>query len=345
MPKVLIGLSGGIDSFFSAYLLKQSGFDVYGCFLQTGFNTSVENNVKKICDFLNISFVSYDVSGTFCQKVLNYFINSYALGLTPNPCLVCNPQIKFYFLNKIASEVGIDKIATGHYVRKINFLGQWTVSVAKDKKKDQSYFLSQLCGEDLTNCLFPLSDYSKEYVKSFVSQLDVDNLFYKESQDLCFVYDKDYRLFLKGKIPDKIGEIVDLDGKILGFHLGIHHFTPGQRQGLRIKYPGPWYVVKLDGEKNQVVVARGKSALYTGLRAKNVKWILPDSSSVVLNAKIRYNQPNILVTANVDLKSDELVVKFEKPVFGVAPGQFVVLYKGDVVVGSAEIVEGFYNES
>ncbi len=340
MSRVLVGISGGVDSTASLFFLQQRGFDVTALFLDTGFNSSIQDRVRYICQHLDVPLIIRDIRDIFSQKVVEYFISCYSKGITPNPCIICNPEIKFRFLFAIADELGFDKVATGHYARIVSTRRGKTIAKALYERKDQSYFLYRLLSYNLDRVFFPLGERKKSEVYAQMSKVFPEGFFAKESQDLCFVFDRGYKDWLKGRLTPRPGRILSLDGRLLAHHKGIHLFTPGQREGLGIREPGPWYVVEINAENGDVVVARKDEARRKGLIARDIVWLGERQDGFELTAKIRYNQPNIPVLGRLE-GPDKLQVYFSQPVLGVARGQHIVFYDREIIVGGGEIESSF----
>ncbi len=336
--KILVGISGGVDSAFALYKLAKR-YSVKAVFFHTGFNPELEKKVAFICEKLRVDWHVLDFKDKFEQIVVERFIRGYARGITPNPCVWCNPDFKFKLLLELAEKWGFDKVATGHYARVVKKGNDYFLAKGVDEEKDQSYFLYKIVPY-LHKIVFPLGEERKQKVREEMSRLFGENFFVGESQDLCFIRQGDYRQFLLNRIKARSGLIVDIHGQLLGYHEGTHNFTVGQRQGLGISKPGPWYVVKIDPDKALVVVAKGQEANAVSCRCQGKMWIFFDDK-IEVTAKIRYNQPNIKAKVRV-LSPREMEVIFANPQRGVAKGQHVVLYHGDVVIGGGEINRVFY---
>ncbi len=338
--RVLVGISGGVDSTWALYSLSKR-FQVKAVFFRTGFNSELEEKVEFICSRLGIDWTAMDLSSEFRRIVVERFVEGYSRGLTPNPCIWCNPEFKFGYLLRLADEWGFDKVATGHYARVIEKEGRRFLAKARDERKDQSYFLYRVIPM-LDRILFPLGEVRKEDVKREMKALFGEGFFQKESQDLCFVHQRDYRRFLEGKVKSRSGLIVDVHGEVLGQHNGVHNFTVGQRRGLPIcqRREERWYVVRIDEKKGTVIVARELEASAVECRCDQaiVSW---REDRVEATAKIRYNQKNTSVVVVREGQSAFRVI-FGKPQRGVAPGQHVVLYRGNLVIGGGQIVKVTY---
>ncbi len=330
-------MSGGVDSSVAAFLLKKAGFRVEGAFIKFWFwkkhknyNQELEKKVRKIANELEIPLHIFDLSREFKKEVVDYFIKEYSLGRTPNPCPVCNRFIKFGLFLKKARNLGADLIATGHYVRLKKIDGKFHLFTAKDKKRDQSYFLYTLNQNQLKYVIFPLGDYLKKYVRQMAQQLSL-SVDFNESRGLCFLGQNNFREFLKKNIKSKEGPIKDVQsGKILGRHLGLPFYTIGQREAINIGGTGPYYVVDLDFKKNilWVVHRSQESLLYKReLIVKEVNWILgnalPDNS--IIRARIRYGHPSNLVTIK-KIQKYKYHLLFKLPQRAITPGQAAVFY-------------------
>lgn len=353
-------MSGGVDSSVAAVLLKRQGYDVTGVFMHFWSETpkdtipldefinrccslEAERMARCICEKIGIPFYSLNVVSEFKKAVVDYFLHEYGRGTTPNPCVVCNKEIKFKLLFKKAREFGADIVASGHYARikhnKKN--NEFSLLKAKDKTKDQSYFLYNINQKQLSHYLFPAGDYAKSDVRRMAKKFNLPTWDRPESQEICFVLDNDISRFLREYLRLKSGNIVDLSGKILGNHQGLPLFTIGQRHGLGIGGGKPYYVVKKDLKKNLLVATDDSCNLalfHKDLIAHNVNWISATKQKFPLKceAAIRYrHKPG---KAIVEKKSEkEYSVKFSKPVRAVTPGQSVVFYKGQEVLGGGII--------
>lgn len=344
MPKkVFVALSGGLDSAVAAYLLKKEGYDVTGVSLKIP-GLQAEEAVR-VAKELEIPYQLWDPGELFEEKVINYFCCEYLEGRTPNPCVVCNYQIKFGFLLEKALSSGADFLATGHYAR-VDYdkeKSRWLLKKGLDNKRDQSYFLFLLRQEQLSHLLFPLGSKTKEEVRRIARKIRLHVADVKESREICFVPDDDYHSFLQQRNPEAFrpGPIVDLQGKKLGTHNGLAFYTIGQRRGLGLSLGIPFYVIEIDYRHNTLVVGEKKYVSARGLNAGEVNlisWdIIPEQFPALV--KIRYTTPAI--PAMIFRKScKEVEVIFASPQKAVTPGQAVVFYENDLVLGG-----GFINNA
>lgn len=352
-------MSGGIDSTVSALLLKEQGYDLVGATFLT-FNPLPEGSkpnekgccsqdaieeAKRMADHLGIDHHVLDFRQMFRDNVVTDFIHEYMCGRTPNPCVVCNSSIKWGMLLNKADELGCDHIATGHYARIVRHDGHHYLSTAADTRKDQTYFLWKLTEENLSRTIFPLGDLTKTQVR----QIAADHGFVKlsnkaESQEICFIPDNDYRRFLSENVPDfstkcHPGNFIDADGKKIGRHDGFPFYTIGQRKGLRVAFGTPKYVTRISAQDNTVTLGDRNDLLATSLHASKCK--ITDVKHLRNNpdvlARIRYKSP--ATPAHVSLDGDGITVNFDEPVWGVTPGQSLVLYQDGRVVGGGLIDE------
>ncbi len=344
MSKVLVAMSGGIDSSVAAALLKEEGHKIIGATMVVHDAFSEIDNAKIIAERLNIPLKIFDLRDVFTRKVIKSFIGEYSQARTPNPCVICNREIKFGVLLNKALALDCDNIATGHYARiEKNSSGseRYLLKKGKDGKKDQSYMLYRLLQYQLKHILFPLGEYTKERVKKIAEErkLIIDKR--EESQEICFIPDNDYVAYLNEKNPgiSRPGPIIDKEGKLLGQHKGLHRYTIGQRRGLGISLPYPVYVIKLDKDRNAVVVGKDEEVFKDKCIVQDVNWIAIDKllSACEVMVKIRYNTParraRIFPVDNSQVK-----IVFAEKQRAVTPGQSAVFYKGDTVIGGGIIM-------
>lgn len=342
MNKVMIAMSGGVDSSVAAHLLLQSNISLCGATLHlTGMPTS---DAKAAADRLGISFYAFDEREAFKNLVISDFIDSYERGETPNPCIVCNEKIKFGLLLDRALEMGCDGVATGHYAKLAYDSGAKRTLLlrAKDTAKDQTYMLYRLSQEQLGHSLFPLGDLTKADIRGIAMEIGLPNAQKPDSQDICFVPDGDYAAvleLLKGA-PYPEGDFVDETGKVLGRHKGLVRYTVGQRKGLGIALGTPAFVVSKNAASNQVVLGAEAGLFSNRVFARDVNWIACENvtDGMEVTAKIRYSQKE--TKARLYGTEDGVVAEFSQPQRAAAPGQSMVFYDGDVVVGGGYIKGG-----
>jgi len=365
--RVIVALSGGVDSSVAALLLKNKGYDLIGIFLElwkSELDTFKQNvccdydakkSVQLLCEKLNIPFYSIDIKTEFKKTIVNNFIYEYENGKTPNPCIRCNKMIKFELLFKKAKELKADYVATGHYARIISkakigcVKSKIFLAKAKDEKKDQSYFLSQLDKNYLKYLLFPISGYTKEQVRKIAEKYNLPVKDKKESQDICFIPHKNKKEFFQtyAKCSQKEGNILDNNGAVVGRHGGIINYTIGQRENLsnidykklNIKFVKnripPLYVIKLNGKKNEIVVGLKEDLFQSKIKLKSINWFTKDFINKTVNAKIRSNAEEVPCT--IFKESIGYKIVFNKPVLAVTSGQSIVFYKKNILIGGAII--------
>lgn len=350
--KILVGLSGGVDSAVSLYLLQQQGYQVEAAFMK---NFSEKVNIKGECPWkedrivayrvaaqLKVPIQTFDFEDIYQEKVVKYIFDTYQAGQTPNPDVLCNNEIKFkLFLNK-ALELGFDKIATGHYARVYQDKTGYHLLRGIDPNKDQSYFLAGLNQEQLSKALFPIGDLQKDKVRQIASEAGLVNADRKDSQGICFIGKIDLKTFLQQKIKAKKGDIVDTSGNVLGQHQGVWYYTIGQRKGLDLPN-GPWFVASKDIENNKLIVAKeGDKELYkNSVQISNLHWLAKEHKlPLKAKAQIRYRQEaqDVIISSSEVEKSKGFLATFKTPQKGVASGQILAVYQKDELIASANIV-------
>jgi tRNA-specific 2-thiouridylase len=349
--KVLVAMSGGVDSSVTAALLKKQEFDVSGVFMRlNNFSKKSEQDAKKVAKKLNIPFFVWDFQKEFKKKVIDYFIDEYQCGHTPNPCVECNKFIKFGILLERAKKMGFDYLATGHYVRinqKLKIKNQndrlkiYELLKAKDEKKDQSYFLWQLNQKQLGHVLFPIGDYKKEEVRKIAKEMKLPVFDKRDSQEVCFIKNADTCGFLRARIRIKKGSIINKGGEKIGEHEGLAYYTIGQRKGIKISGSKPFYVVAKDYKKNALIVSESeKDLLKKEIIVDRVKWV---SSPFIGECRVKIRstaEPVIATIKKISTKSSSWRNKiiFKTPQRAIASGQSAVFYSGDKLLGGGIII-------
>ena len=349
--KIVVAMSGGIDSSVTAHLLQEAGYEVVGVtFIMYDQADGSEfrdyvNDAKIIAAKLNIKHYTLDIREEFNKKIVNYFVNSYLSGLTPNPCALCNPTIKFKTLIDFADKIGFHYVSTGHYAIIKQEKGRFFVSRASDEWKDQTYFLWDLPQEYLARTILPLSKYTKTQVRKIAKNQGFTNILHKrESFDVCFVEGENYRHYLdnyleKNKIITEEGDFVTEDGTVVGRHKGISHYTVGQRKGLGIAMGVPYFVKKIDKENNRIIVAprenlNRKTIVVKDLNLQKYETI---EKNKTYHVKIRFRDKG--QDAIISIKEhNRAEIEFIEPVFAVAPGQSAVFYEDNDLVGGGVII-------
>jgi tRNA-specific 2-thiouridylase len=347
---IAVAISGGVDSMMAAHLLRQKGHEVIGVHFLTGFEISGQtmertgeasaHQVQEIGRQLGIRIEICDLRREFKQQVIDYFVQSYYAGLTPNPCLKCNPTIKFGALMEFARKLGADLMATGHYARvKKDASGSFRLFKGIDISKDQSYFLSRLTQPQLSKACFPLGEMTKPDVKKLANDTGLQPTTLDESQDVCFIKNIAYSEFLTKQtgVTPTSGPIVDQSGKILGRHRGLHRYTVGQRRGINCPAPEPYYVLRIDTKNNRLVVGSKSELLASTCRAVDINWIdkRPTEPIEVLT-RIRYRSKEVPSTV-YPLDDQKADIRFETLQEAITPGQGAVFYRGDELLGGGFI--------
>lgn len=354
--KVIVGMSGGVDSSVSAYLLQQQGYQVTGLFMKnweedddTEYCSAAADlaDAQAVCDKLGIELLTINFAAEYWDNVFEHFLEEYKAGRTPNPDILCNKEIKFKaFLEYAAEDLGADYIATGHYVRRRDINGTTQLLRGLDSNKDQSYFLYTLSHDQVAQSLFPIGELEKPEVRRIAEQLGLITAKKKDSTGICFIGERKFRDFLARYLPAKPGPIMTVDGQEIGQHDGLMYHTLGQRKGLKIGgtregSDEPWYVVDKDVENNILIVAQGHEhprLMSAGLIAQQLDWVSrePLTQPVRCVVKTRYRQEDIPCTVT-PLGDDKISVRFDNPVAAVTPGQSAVFYQDEVCLGGGVI--------
>ena len=353
MERIVIGMSGGVDSSVAALLLKQQGYDVVGVFMknwdekdENGTCTAADDwrDVQDVCDTIGIPCYAVNFEKEYYDRVFTYFLEEYRRGRTPNPDVLCNREIKFKAFLEYALKLGAGHMATGHFVKKDVRNGHTVLLKGDDPGKDQSYFLYMLKERQLERALFPVGHMTKAEVRAIAEANGLINSKKKDSTGVCFIGERNFRKFLSGYLPMQPGDMRTEDGKKVGEHMGLAYYTLGQRRGLGIGGAGDgrrWFVIEKDLKNNVLVVSQGEDSprLYARyIRASQATWIADqppakDGEPFRATARFRYRQPDQPVT--VMIRGDELFIEADELQRAVTPGQSVVLYQGDVCLGGA----------
>ncbi|EOT5537670.1 tRNA 2-thiouridine(34) synthase MnmA [Escherichia coli] len=354
--KVIVGMSGGVDSSVSAWLLQQQGYQVEGLFMKNWEEDDGEEyctaaadlaDAQAVCDKLGIELHTVNFAAEYWDNVFELFLAEYKAGRTPNPDILCNKEIKFKaFLEFAAEDLGADYIATGHYVRRADVDGKSRLLRGLDSNKDQSYFLYTLSHEQIAQSLFPVGELEKPQVRMIAEDLGLVTAKKKDSTGICFIGERKFREFLGRYLPAQPGKIITVDGDEIGEHQGLMYHTLGQRKGLGIGgtkdgTEEPWYVVDKDVENNILIVAQGHEhprLMSVGLIAQQLHWVdrEPFTGTMRCTVKTRYRQTDIPCTVKA-LDADRIEVIFDEPVAAVTPGQSAVFYNGEVCLGGGII--------
>ncbi|WHZ01842.1 tRNA 2-thiouridine(34) synthase MnmA [Neobacillus sp. YX16] len=349
--RVVVGMSGGVDSSVAALLLKQQGYDVIGIFMKnwddtddTGFCTATEdyNDVIRVCNQIGIPYYGVNFEKQYWDKVFTYFLEEYKAGRTPNPDVMCNKEIKFKAFLEHAVNLGADYLATGHYSQVEYRDGEYKMLRGKDENKDQTYFLNQLNQEQLSKVMFPIGNLDKPRVREIAKEANLATATKKDSTGICFIGERNFKEFLGQYLPAQPGNMETMDGEVKGKHEGLMYHTIGQRHGLGIGGSGePWFAIGKDLKRNILYVGQGfhNEKLYSeSIIADNVSWVSnrEKPAEFTCTAKFRYRQEDSKVT--VQLMDDNKVrVIFDEPIRAVTPGQAVVFYNGDECLGGGTI--------
>ncbi len=347
--KIAIALSGGVDSGTAAYLLRQQGYTVIGFFMQLWKEKNAENKAsslesleaaKKVANFLNIPLKIVDYSSEFKKQIVDYFIDEYQTGRTPNPCVMCNHFIKFGRLLEEARKLGCNQLATGHYARIKKFAKTAKLLRGVDKSKDQTYFLWKLNQQQLNYAIFPIGTLLKKNVRRIAKKNNLPTAERPDSQEICFLTG-DYRDFLKSHIPDafKPGAVVNTKGEKIGKHFGLPLYTIGQRRGFEVQSAVPLYVVGVDIKNNTLIVGRDRESETKSFRVNETNWIqteLKTKDKINCEVQIRYRGPTAKATVH-NLPNRRTNIKLTRPQRSVTPGQSAVFYHNNEVLGGGVI--------
>jgi len=347
-----VAISGGVDSMMAAYLLKEQGHHVIGIHFITGYETAwsdrqynEKNAPHPVLDIgrqLDIAVQLKDIRSEFQETVIDNFIQAYEAGKTPNPCMTCNPAIKFGVILSFARRLGATQLATGHYARiKMDDRGRRRLFKGKDTSKDQSYFLARLTQNQLAKACFPLGVMKKTEVKQLAKHKGYEPVTRGESQDVCFVSQSTYSTFLTEQegFESKPGLIEDVTGKVIGEHNGLHLFTIGQRRGINCQASEPYYVIRLDIEHNRLIVGSKRDLLSSECRVIDINWIHEEPESAIdVCTRVRYRSQEVPSTVYPQ-KNQTAIVRFKSPQAAVTPGQGAVFYRGEEILGGGWIEE------
>ena len=348
--RIAVGMSGGLDSSVAAALCVDEGREVIGLtlhmFKEGSRCCSIEDveRARRLCEHLGIRHYVINAIEWFEANVIRHFVEEYARGRTPSPCVLCNEFIKFGMLHERAGQLGCSAVATGHYARVESRNGSLSLERPTDRKKDQTYFLHRLSQEQLKRSLFPLAGWTKEQAAKYAAEkgLPIHSAAVSESQDLCFVPDDGHAAFVEARRPDlkRGGQILDAEGKLLGRHEGCHRYTLGQRRGLGVAAPTRLYVQELDAEANRVVLGAREDVLSRECLVEDVHWIsgAAPADQFSCTGRVRYRHEAAAVHVTI-LPDQRMQLEFEEPQFAITPGQAAVLYDGETVLGGGWIAD------
>jgi len=339
VKRVLVGMSGGVDSTVTAILLQEQGYSVEGVYMVMHnlkeLNDANIEKAKKVSSFLNIPLHIHNIEDSFKEEVYDYFVKSYQDGLTPNPCVICNRKIKFGKMVEFADSLGIEKISTGHYIR----IKDGFIYKGLDDSKDQSYFLAEIKKEVINRAIFPLGDWLKSDVKEYASKIEVlkDISTQKESSEICFVENSYIDILKRHTNTDKKGIVRDIEGKEIGDHKGFMHYTIGKRRGFFVKGAhDPHYVIDIDSKSNTLIVGKKDDLAKKTIVISNINLFI-DSKDFDATVKVRYRTKGTF--GNIKIDKNIGIIELNEPEFGVAKGQFAVFYDNDKLLGGGEIID------